>query len=351
GGGGADSVSVSSTQSIDPYSAIVKTIGAMLSEGNASTASAAAPATGAARGGAGAPAAGGGASVSGVVANPELGIITVTAPPPTLDRVAEYIDSINRRFAQNVMIDVKIYSVNASKEMGGGFSLTALLGILGKYGLAVAGAPILATTAAQSTMTVESRGANHQTSLMISALQQFGDVSLVRSGQVIAVNGQPAPMQLAEEITYLASTSTTQAANVGTTTTLTPGKQTVGFTANFLPMILGDNRILLQYQINLSSLLALTQVSSGSASIQTPSVSTQTLQQQAFVRDGESIVLFGFDSDRNATQEAAGIGNLSKTAHTQRNLLVIVMQVFGGQKDAALNPAQRPAQHDSRKAA
>lgn len=335
--GGADSVSVTSNMVIDPYGAITKTINAMLNDAGTSagpsTTGAPQP-SGAAQGAAGAARGASSSSGSGnVVANPELGMITVTASPPLLDRVADYIDSINKRFAANIMIDVRVYAVTTKREAGAGFSLTALLNTLGRYGLSITGATPLQTDGTAGRMTIDHSGSNSHGSLLVSALSQFGDVALARSGQVMAVNGQPAPMQLADEITYLASSATTQTANVGATTTLTPGSRTVGFTANFLPMLLGDNRILLQYQISLSSLLSMSQVSSNGSTIQTPSISTQSLQQQAFVRDGQSIVLFGFESDRNATDTATGIGSLSSTASRQRNLLVIVMQVFGGSRD------------------
>jgi Flp pilus assembly secretin CpaC len=106
----------------------------------------------------------------------------------------------------------------------------------------------------------------------------------------------------------------------------------VGFTANFLPLILGDNRILLQYQMQISQLTALTQVVSGGSSIQTPQISSQSLQQQAFVQDGQSIVLFGFDQNRDTADVAAGIGSASKAGTSQRQMMVIVMQVNGGRK-------------------
>lgn len=323
GGGsasGSNSVSVSSNITVDPYTAIAKTVSVMLVENDqtgASRSSAASATT----------------TNPNVVVNPELGMITVTASPPTLDRVGDYIESINKRFAQNIMIDVRVYSVTTTREAGAGLSATALLNTMGKYGISVAGAAPLQTNGSGGTLTINHTGPNSSGSLLVSALSQFGDVSLVRSGQVIAVNGQPAPMQLADEFTYLASSSTTQTVNVGQTTTLTPGSRTVGFTANFLPMILGDNRILLQYQIDLSSLLKLDQISSNGSTIQTPSITKQSLQQQAFVKDGQSIVLFGFESDRNSADSAATVGSFSRLANQQRNLLVIVMQVFGGHRE------------------
>jgi len=170
------------------------------------------------------------------------------------------------------------------------------------------------------------------TKTVVQALSQFGNVALQTQGQVLAVNGQPSPIQVANEINYLASSASTQTANVGTTTTLVPGTKVVGFTANFLPMILGDNRILLQYQLQLSQLTALTQVSSAGSLIQTPQISTQSLQQQAFVRDGQSIVLFGFDQTRDSIGSAASMSGASKAAHSERQMVVIVIQVNAGTK-------------------
>ena len=99
-----------------------------------------------------------------------------------------------------------------------------------------------------------------------------------------------------------------------------------------VPLILGDNRILLQYQMQISQLTALTQVTSGNSTIQTPQISSQSLQQQAFVRDGQSIVLFGFDQNRNTGDTSASIGGASKAGTSQRQMVVIVMTVNGGKK-------------------
>lgn len=166
------------------------------------------------------------------------------------------------------------------------------------------------------------------------ALEQIGNVQFVTSGQVIAANGQPSPLQVATEYTYLASRATTQSATAGTgpTTTLTPGSRTVGFTANFLPMILGDNRILLQYQINLSSMLEIKPYGDATNGVELPKVATQSLQQQAYVKDGQSIVLFGFEQQRTTSDRNLGISaqHLNKSAGLERNMMVIVLEVYGG---------------------
>ncbi len=337
--GGGD-VSVSQSLTIDPWSSIMGGIGALLSDGQPPAAAQAGAPAGTRAGGNTGGGAGAGLTASGragrATANPELGIVTVTARPLAIERIAAYLHSINSRFAQNVMVDVKIYSLTLDDQSAIGFSLDAVYRKMRRYAVSLVGPTPgqIGSTPGQLTIASES-GRFQGSDLVVQALSQFGNVALQTQGQVIAINGQPSPIQVANEVNYLASSATTTAANVGTTTSLLPGSRVVGFTANFLPLILGDNRILLQYQMQISQLTALTQVRSGDASIQTPQISSQSLQQQAFVRDGQSIVLFGFDQNRDSTDRSVGLGGASRTGISQRQMVVIVMQVNGGRKHDA----------------
>jgi type II/III secretion system protein len=341
GGAGGGDVSVSQTMTVDPWGSIMGGINSILADGEqAKPGTAGSP--GGSAGGAGGK--GGSApsqlSASGragrATASPEMGIISVTARPEAVERIAAYVASINSRFAQNVMVDVKIYSLTMDNNAAYGFSLDALYQRLDKFGISVVGSAPLQAGAAPGQLTLNiTKGPWNGSSAIAQALAQFGNVALQTQAQVIAINGQPSPIQQANEISYLASSATTQTANVGSTSTLTPGSKVVGFTANFLPLILGDNRILLQYQMQISQLTSLSQVASGGNMIQTPQISSQSLQQQAFVRDGQSIVLFGFDQNRDSADAAASIGGASKAGTSQRQMLVIVMQVNGGRKNDA----------------
>lgn len=340
----AGTVSVDSTQTVDVYAALVASVEALIEEradapaGQAGAAGKSAGKADAAGGqGSALSGAGGGTSVLGkarVVASPALGMLTVTAPPPAMARVASYIKSINERFSANVRIDVRIYSLSLKRDANAGFSADLVYEKLGRYGLAVTGQGLLQPAggiASSLTLGVTDPGSRFRSSeLLVRALAEYGDVAVVTSGQVIAPNGQPSPLQIADEVTYLASVSTTQTPNVGTTTTLVPASRVVGFTANFLPLLLDDDRILLQYQLNLSQLASLNQITSGSASIQTPSVRQQSLQQQAFVRHGQTIVLFGFESSRAENTKNEGLTGASANASHARQVTIITMQVQGG---------------------
>ena len=266
------------------------------------------------------------------IANPELGMITVTAKPLSLERIQRYIASINERFAHNVMIDVKIFSVALDEQNSLGFGLNMVYSKLGQMGATISTpSPLQAGVDTPGILTLTPPSGNKNWSgstLVAQALSQWGKVALQRQGQVLAINGQPSPIQVANEISFVASSSTTTSANVGNTITQNTGSKVVGFTANFLPLILGDNRILLSYQMQISSLA--TPLTPNAQGIQTPNIASQSMQQQAFVQDGQAIVLFGYDEQRSGVDSANTIAGYSKSNSQSRQMMVIVLQVNTG---------------------
>jgi type IVB pilus formation R64 PilN family outer membrane protein len=315
-------VDVASNMEIDAYDAIIKSVQAIVStaEGLQPTATSGGTTAGS----------------KNVVVNPALGLITVTATPAILDRVASYVRSVNERFPQNVMIGVKVYNLTLNKGVNAGVSLRAAYqNVANNLGVTLTGAPNMTPLnggTAGSLVVDALVGTNWTGSqLLLQAMEQIGNVQYVTSGQVIAANGQPSPLQVATEFNYVSS----RTPPVITSTMFTPGTVTsttrsVGFTANFLPLILGDNRIMLQYQINLSSLISLDTFGTGDGAIQIPKVATQSLQQQAFLKDGQSIVLLGFEQERAQADKVSGMSGISRNAGADRNLMVIVMEVYSG---------------------
>ena len=358
----AGNVAVTQSLSVNPWASIMQGIQSILSEGANANQVLGSPGTGASSalhaGGSGfvndtgnSAAALGGASAAGkalsaslsagssnglAIANPELGLITVTAKPAHLARIAHYVDAINERFAHNVLIDVKIFSVSLDAQHSLGFGLNVLYKPLTALGVSVTTpAPLQAGTDTPGILTLSPSSASSRwsgSSVVAQALSQFGKVALQKQGQVLAVNGQPSPIQVANEITYVTSSTTTTTANVGTSVTQNTGTVVVGFTANFLPLILGDHRILLSYQMQISSLAS--PLTPNAQGIQTPNISSQSLQQQAFLNDGQAIVLFGFDEQSDGVSQAVELVGASRASTQSRQMVVIVVEVNAGFKHA-----------------
>lgn len=344
GSSGAGNVSVSQQKLIDPWTSVMNTVQSILAangpakdgvNGNTGGVRAQSQGSQGGQGGASRSLVASGADGSASAA-PELGMLTVTARPQAVERIAAFVNSINARFAQNVLVDIQVLSVTMDNSMSAGISLDLIYKQLNSNGLSVVGAaplqPPVGTPGRGSLTFSDPESKWSGSSIVAEALSRFGTVGLETKTQVIAINGQPSPFQVGDEVTYLASSTTTNAPNIGSSTALTPGSKVVGLTGNMTPTITGDSRILLEYQMEISSLV-MTQASSGGSTIQTPQLSRQSLQNQAYVRDGEVIVLFANDQKRDSTDTSLSLGGASRAGRGERKMMVIVMQVSGGRRN------------------
>ncbi|MDD2748860.1 MAG: hypothetical protein PHX24_02125 [Acidithiobacillus sp.] len=302
-----------------------------------------------------------------VSANQSTGQILVTATPPELRAVEAYMRTINQQMEKNVLIDVHVYSVQLDHANDYGLNLNAAFNsIANRYGISVSGPAAISPPAGMSPSSmanlaavilgpVDGNGfyaannssdlangsqyangsgsaAAQNTPLVAQALATQGDVSLVTSGSIIALNGQPTPLQVAKQVSYLASTSTTQTANIGSSTQLTPGQFTTGFSGTFLPLVRGKH-ILLEYTINLTQNNGLQTFTSGGSTIELPNLSTQAFVQRVSLKSGQTLVLSGFE-DKSSAINHNGVGSAhfwglggGANAESNRTALVVVIHI------------------------
>jgi type IVB pilus formation R64 PilN family outer membrane protein len=166
---------------------------------------------------------------------------------------------------------------------------------------------------------------------MISALATQGRVTELTSATVVTLNNQPVPVNVGRRVSYLASSSTSLTANVGSTTSLTPGTVNTGFSMTLVPHIIDGKELLLQYSVDLSSLLRIKTISSGGNTIEAPDISTSSFLQRVRLASNETLVVAGFDQD-NLSAVAEGVGHPENTlmgtrnGNTKRTMLVILIQ-------------------------
>ncbi len=267
------------------------------------------------------------ASLASVSVDPTSGQIVVTATPPELDAVAQYVQAINAQMSKNVLISVNVYSVSLSDSTSFGVSLNAALS--GLLGSSAAGSLQLGgqlAGAAANNLAAGIVSGPLSLNALASALNQVGHTSLVTSGQVIALNGQPSPLQVSTSNGYLAATTTTSTANVGSSTSLTPGSVISGFSGTFLPLVRGNN-ILLEYALSLSQNQGFLTASSGGSTIQVPNTTLQTTSNRVSLKSGDTVVLAGFEQNSASLTSNTGASALERDGSKQRTALVIVMHV------------------------
>lgn len=275
-------------------------------------------------------------SAGKVSASPATGTITVTDTPAVMEKVADFVTAQNQALNRLVSVNVRVLSVEVSEGDDYGINWDAVyanLSAANPYSLALKTAFPTATGAGNLIISAPT-GSNSRwagSSAMLSALSMQGRVSELTSATLVTLNNQPAPVNVGRKVSYLASSSQTQTANVGSTVSLTPGVIQTGFSMTIVPHIIDGNELLLQYSLDLSSLLKLNTISSGTSSIQAPDVATSNFIQRVRLKSGETLVVAGFDQD-NLTAVANGVGAAenkllgSRTGSTKRQILVVLIQ-------------------------
>jgi type IVB pilus formation R64 PilN family outer membrane protein len=250
--------------------------------------------------------------VNRVNVSPSTGGVTVRGTPAVLDAVEKYVEAKNKVFDRFVTFNVQVISVTVTNTDSAGISWSALYKTLtGKYGIGLANAFSAPAAAVNGTFSILSTSGSPWggTSAILSALNEQGKARLIRSTQLPTMNLNSVATQTGEQDGYLASSSQTQTAQVGSTTTLQPGTINTGFNISMLPNVLDTNDILLRMNINLSSQKGTPrQITSGGSTIELPDIllplnTSNTIKVHA----GDTVMLAGQDyDDQNSTRDGTG---------------------------------------------
>ena len=271
-----------------------------------------------------------------VVSSPATGSLTVTDTPAILARVEKFIERENRTLGKQVMINVTVLAVSLSDEDNYGVNWDLVYNdLFRRYGIKNTFVAGQNSTAFSAGILNTSGSKWAGSSMIINALSTQGKVRKETSASVATLNHQPVPVQVARQTAYLKSSQTTISANVGTTTSLSPGVVTSGFTMTVLPNVLDNGTVMLQFSTDISTLRQITTVSSGGSSsssqIQTPEIDTRNFLQRVAMKSGQTLVVSGFEQMESGVDKQ-GVGTPSNFllgggvgAHSNKEVIVIVV--------------------------
>jgi type IVB pilus formation R64 PilN family outer membrane protein len=241
---------------------------------------------------------------------PSNGTVTVTASPAVLTQVATYVREQNAILTRQVFVRVRVYSVSGTDSDDAALSFNALFQNVAKtYGLSFL-SPGTAPTSAVGTFTATVIDPNSQfngSKLVAQALSSTTKTTLITELNLSALNNRPVSQQSVRSTSYVAQTAVTNG-QYTSTTQLIPASLTTGFTVSLLPRIISGDRILMDYSINLSSLVALTNQTSGGQTIQLPTTDSDQGMQETELRSGQVLMLNGYISD-SAADSRQGTGS------------------------------------------
>lgn len=263
------------------------------------------------------------------------GTLTVSDRPEVLNRISAYLKDTNRSITRQVLFNVKVYEVNFSDSDQTAVNWSAVYkSISGKWGFGLSN-----TVAGISSEAISASGSILDTSsspwagskAVVQALSEQGRVSEVRSPSVTTLNLQPAPIQIGNVQSYVASSSTTTTASVGSSTALTPATITSGFNMMLLPKLLDKENMLLMITLSISSKPIFKDFESNDSKVQTTDYDTKNVAPKVRLRSGETLILTGFDENGDDARKS-GVGSPSffglgggRTRSTSHSALVVLV--------------------------
>lgn len=263
------------------------------------------------------------------------GVFNITDRPDVLDRVQTYLDAENEKITKQILINVEVISVKLTDKDQYGIDWSLVYkSVSGNWGFGLNNKfPGIDGSAVNSTISILDTASSPWagSKAIIQALSQQGRVSSYRAPSVTTLNLQAAPVQIGKVKGYLASSQTTQSANVGSTTALIAGSITSGFNMSLVPMVMPANQLLMQLAINMSGEPTFETIESGESKMQNPSYDLQIFDQSVKLRSGQTLVLSGFDqTTENATK--SGLGSASNflfggggSRDTNRDVVVLMI--------------------------
>ena len=246
--------------------------------------------------------------------NKVAGLVTVTDNPVSLDRIASYIDLVNKETGKQILVEVKILEITLSNEFSYGIDWNAIYNKLKSINSLSLSSNFTQNFLSPSFFTLTASTPNNASanlSALIKALQSQGKVEVVSQPKIMLLNNQQAMVQVGTVTSYVANTTTTTTQVGLAQTSATTDQVQEGVTLRLMASIL-DDEILIQLTPVVTTLDELRAINMGQGTtIEAPKISTKSMHSLVKIKDGQTIAVGGLITSNNNKKEQ-GIPFLDK---------------------------------------
>lgn len=229
------------------------------------------------------------------------GLITVTDIPLVLERVEAYMTELNKAINRQVMLTFNIYSVQRSREDTSAINIQTLLQ-KGGYRISMLSG---SNTGAMTIFREGSSSVPSGSTAFINALQTIGTTRAVHSSSVVTKNNQPVPVSVGTQTAHLKEVKVVREENKPDVIEQTVGTFDTGLDLMVMPRLIDDFNLMLDFTLSLKDLKALRVYSSASGRLEMPEIDQRRMMQRVNLRSGETLILTGFESDRDEQSGSA----------------------------------------------
>lgn len=143
-----------------------------------------------------------------------VGLITVSAPRPLLDRLDDYFTSLKRELYKQINIEAKIIEVNLKDNSSIGINWSSVLKNFSVSGIVAFGEELADTASGMGTVWPNDNSSSFIRSIdldsssfeiFLNALKEQGDTKVLSNPRISVMNGQPALLTVGKNTTYIES--------------------------------------------------------------------------------------------------------------------------------------------------
>jgi len=255
-----------------------------------------------------------------VISNRETGTMSVRATSSAHEDIQRFVDRVIKSARKQVLIEATVVEVTLNDDFQAGVDWSRIAtGDGWSLQQSLLGTTTLGTTPFTSATYTDSNP-DRNVSAAIKALDSFGDVSVMSSPKIMALNNQTSILKVVDNRVYF-STDTETVISEGIsdkTTTVTIHTVPVGFVMNVTPFITEDNEIILNIRPTISRILRFVPTPVDLSPItgeplstpnQIPEIQVREMESVLRVADGHTAVIGGLMQD-TASKNSAGLPGL-----------------------------------------
>jgi len=282
-----------------------------------------------------------------VISNRESGTISVMATAAAHENIQRFIDSVMGSARRQVLIEATVVEVTLNDEFQAGVDWSRVA--VGD-GWTV-GQELLGTTTtlpglpAGPVVEASYFNANSDRTITgaIRALDEFGDVSVMSSPKIMALNNQTSVLKVADNTVYFEIDATTDTDEGVTTRTFNTTIKTVpvGFVMNVTPFVTADDEVILNIRPTITRILRFVNdpnptLALAGVTSPVPEIQVREMESVLRVSSGNTAVIGGLmqdsvsknDAGLPGLHDAKGIGVLfgTKTREFDKTELVIFLR-------------------------
>jgi general secretion pathway protein D len=285
-----------------------------------------------------------------VISNRETGTISIRTSASAHEDIQRFVDQVTRSARQQVLIEATVVEVLLNDDFqagvdwayianGDGWSFgQELLGATTTLPALGSGGPVVGAQYFSSNSSRDITGA-------IRALDTFGEVAVMSSPKIMALNNQTSILKVADNTVYFEIDATTDVSGDSGTVTQTfntiARTVPVGFVMNVTPFITADDEVILNIRPTLTRILRFVNdpnpslADAGVVSL-IPEIQVREMESVMRVSSGDTAVIGGLMQDSKAEtdsgvpglHDAKGFGLLfgTKTRRSEKTELVIFLR-------------------------